>query len=97
MAAGHAYHLRRRGIRQRSALQKFPTTARRFRYDRPPAMRPIVVYFLGVTVGDSQVAGGLLMLVLSIYAHFGTSLHEADASPGGQVTKHWRGNGGAQP
>ncbi len=46
-----------------------------------------VLYFLGVTVGDFQVAGGLLLLVLSIYVHFGTSLHEADASPGGRSRK----------
>ncbi len=42
VAAGHAYHVRHRGIRQRSALQKIPTKVRRFRYNRPAAIRSIL-------------------------------------------------------
>ena len=43
-----------------------------------------VLYFLGVTVGDFQVAGGLLLLVLSIYEliHPELPLRQPGAHPG---------------
>ena len=43
-----------------------------------------VLYFLGVTVGDFQIAGGLLLLVLSIYEliHPELPLRQPGAHPG---------------
>jgi len=43
-----------------------------------------VLYFLGVTVGDFQVAGGVLLLVLSIYdlLHPDLPLRQPGAHPG---------------
>ena len=43
-----------------------------------------VLYFLGVTVGDFQIAGGLLLLVLSIYEllHPELPLRQPGARPG---------------
>ncbi len=43
-----------------------------------------VLYFLGVTVGDFQIAGGLLLLVLSIYdlLHPELPLRQPGAHPG---------------